>query len=302
MSSKTKNTPLFALVLTLFIFNFYSKLVFASKASSNPSNASALDSRPIFDIFLDVDGTIVFGYEGAVEIPKSLESFKIGIKTFIVTPYFKDFILSLVNDTKTHYRITYSTGRDSARVKEILMNIDLGEGRNALSVAENRVLSLDEDGAGIKSIELFNPKFKTKTPLNPQRALAFDDEEGWMEMFSHLVHMKKNRADLFLNGHKEVEKLRLSGKSEEATKLETLLERDRNMWLSARGLIEHLVEENKTLVSYTGDADIFQLTSKIDFEEWSQRGAEIMQKNNPNFKRIESNPCTILLGILPSLF
>ncbi len=113
--------------------------------------------------------------------------------------------------------------------------------------------------------------------------------------------MKKSRADLFLNGHIEVEKLRQSGKIEEATKLETLLEKDRNMWLSARGLIEHLVDDKKTLISYTGDADIFQLTSQKTFEEWSQRGAEIMQKNNPSFKRIDSNPCTTLLGILPTL-
>jgi hypothetical protein len=301
VSSEIKNLRLLISVFVVILFKLQFQLVFASIEPKKLPIVSTLDTRPIFDIFLDVDGTCVFGFEEASDIPKSLETFKVGNKNFVVTPYFKDFILSLVNDTKTHYRITYSTGRDRARAKEILMNIDLGEGRNALSVAENRVLSLDEDGAGIKSIELFNPKFKTKTPLNPQRALAFDDEEGWMEMFSHLVHMKKSRADLFLNGHIEVEKLRQSGKIEEATKLETLLEKDRNMWLSARGLIEHLVEDKKTLISYTGDADIFQLTSQKTFEEWSQRGAEIMQKNNPRFKRIDPNPCTTLLGILLTL-
>ncbi len=69
------------------------------------SDKSANDPRPVFDIVLDIDGTIIHPVKEGQKVPEGYKTFVNNKITYVIAPYFTDFVESLIADTKTQFRI-----------------------------------------------------------------------------------------------------------------------------------------------------------------------------------------------------
>jgi hypothetical protein len=226
------------------------------------------DPRPIFDIVLDLDKTVLMPLGAGEVAPPGARTLEQGPLRYYVAPFFENFVASLKEHPRARFRFSFYSTRtreDLHHTRELLSKIPL-RGGNALELCEGRIAPLNPTKIAKDLVDL--NRLGLTPPLDLNRAISFDDNPGWLSLFN-LVGMENQKV---------------------------------GAWLAARGLVEELVESSQGADDFlmgrnSGRETYYQLHSQKDYERLAERGEKILQEQDPLLKLQGADLCSAKLSL-----